>query len=92
MKLPSWSRTGRNGGDPASDVAQDVLALGLVGDGVVSVLWPRRRLMSRKFGPRPYQRLTQAAADRPQLIRSIAAAELAAGLWWTHRLYRAHAA
>ena len=90
MKLPNrFMPTGDD--DRAGDAAQDVIALSLVGDGLVSVLWPRRHVMLWKFGPKPYQRLANAVADHPMMIRAVAAAELAGGLWWTRRLYRAHA-
>lgn len=73
-------------------IAKNVLAIGLIGDGVVGLIWPKHQLQLWKAGPRPYQHLTQAAMDRPILVRLTAAAELAAGLWWNHRIYRAHGA
>lgn len=75
-----------------SGAAKNILAIGLIGDGVVALIWPRRQLTLWKFGPEPYQRLTQAVAERPLLVRLVAAAEIATGLWWNRRVYDTHAA
>lgn len=71
-------------------IAKNMLAIGLIGDGIVGLVWPKRQLRLWKAGPQPYQRLTQAVMERPLLVRLTAATELAAGLWWNRRIYRAH--
>ena len=71
-------------------IAKNMLAIGLIGDGIVALVWPQRQLRLWKAGPRPYQRLTQAVMDRPLLVRLTGATELVVGLWWNHRIYEAH--
>lgn len=80
-----------SGKDRPMGAAKNIVALSVIGDGIVAMMWPRRQLMLWKFGPKPYQRLTQSVADRPLLVRALGAAELAGGLWWARRIYQAHA-
>jgi len=91
MKKPTALRPRRDENRPAG-IAKNILALGFVGDGLVALVWPKRQLSLWMVGPKPYQRLTRAVRDRPMLVRMTAAAELAAALWWTRRIYQRHGA
>ena len=74
----------------AADAAQETLAIVMVGDGIVAGTFARRHILTWDFrwAPDWYRRLTRAAADRPWLVRGVAAAEVVLGLWWAHQLTR----
>ena len=60
--------------------AADLTAIGLIGDGVVGALTPRRHVRRYEIGPRVWQDAMRAFARRPALTRSLAVSEAAAGL------------
>lgn len=86
MTQPIALRAPRRGGS-AGAMAMNVLAISIVGDGVVAMIWPRRQLALWLRGPEPYRRLTYAVGRRPWLVRSIALTEIVLGLWWNRRIY-----
>lgn len=88
--LRSATRAKHDENRPAG-LAKNMLALELIGDGLVALIWPKRQLNLWNVGPKPYRKLTTAVARRPMLVRAIGAAEVAAALWWTRRIYRVHA-
>jgi hypothetical protein len=65
----------------------ELLAMLLVGDGVIAVVAPRRHSHLWKFGPEGYRRAVEAFAERPDLTRLLAAAEVGLGLWLALRQY-----
>ena len=78
---------GRGGtGGTAVTRAREVLAILLVGDGVVGALIPRRHVQRWESGPKAWQRLMRAFAVRPRVTRLIAVAEAVAGIWYAYRL------
>ncbi len=58
-----------------------------IGDGVVALIAPRRHSLLWRFGPEGYKRAVEVFAERPALIRILAAAEIAGGLWLALRQY-----
>ena len=64
---------------------KELLALLLVGDGVVAVLQPTRHTLLWRSGPTRYRRLMEAFVRRPQATRFVGALEVAAGVWWAGR-------
>ena len=66
--------------------AKEVVAILLIGDGVVGALIPRRHVQRWETGPRAWQRLMRAFAVRPQMTRLLAVAEAVAGIWYAYRL------
>ena len=66
----------------------ELIAMLMVGDGVVGFVAPRRHMLLWKFGPEGYKKLVRGFAERPNLTRSLAAAEAGVGLWLALRQYR----
>lgn len=62
-------------------------AIAMVGDGVVGFVAPRRHSLLWKAGPKGYQEAIRWFAERPGLVRFLAAAESSAGLWLALRQY-----
>ena len=65
----------------------ELLAMVLVGDGVIALAAPRRHSRLWKLGPEGYRRAMEAFAERPYLTRLLAAAEIGLGLWLALRQY-----
>lgn len=65
----------------------ELVAILTIGDGVVGFVAPRRHSLLWKFGPEGYKRLMEGFAERPVLVRVLAAAEVGAGLWLALRQY-----
>jgi len=67
--------------------AQDVLAMIMVGDGVLGLVCPKRHVRSWKIGPEGYRELLDDLEERPVLTRCLAAAEVALGIWYASQLH-----
>jgi hypothetical protein len=65
----------------------ELAAIAMVGDGVVGLVAPRRHSLLWKFGPDGYQEAIRWFAERPSLVRLLAAAELGLGLMLALRQY-----
>lgn len=63
----------------------EVLALTMIGDGVLALLQPERHMLLWRRGPRPWRELSQYFLDRPMLTRAVGAASVAVGLWLADR-------
>ncbi len=59
-----------------------------IGDGVIALVAPRRHSLLWRFGPKGYKELMERFAERPGLVRLLAAAEVGTGLWLALRQYR----
>lgn len=66
---------------------KELLAILMVGDGVIGLAAPRRHSLLWRFGPEGYRRLMAAFAERPILVRLLSAASVGAGLWLALRQY-----
>lgn len=64
---------------------KELLALMLVGEGVVGTLYPQRYTRLWKTGPRGWRDFVAWWSDRPALLRLICAAELGVGIWLADR-------
>ncbi|MCK9486608.1 MAG: hypothetical protein M0R73_07890 [Dehalococcoidia bacterium] len=75
-------------------VAQEIMAIGMVGNGVVAGLFTRRHLELWNFDTWPawYRNMVRRTQDRPWIVRGIALAEVALGLWWAYCLVRRYTA
>src|SRR5215216_3019753 len=58
----------------------ELLAMLAVGDGLIALVAPRRHSLLWRFGPEGYKELMERFAERPNLVRLLAAAEIGAGL------------
>lgn len=63
----------------------EVLALTMIGDGVLALLQPERHMLLWRRGPRPWREVSQYFLDRPALTRVVGLACVAGGLWLANR-------
>lgn len=66
---------------------KELVAIAVIGDGVVGLLAPRRHSLLWKFGPEGYQEALRWFAEHPGVVRLLAAAELGGGIWLALRQY-----
>ena len=66
---------------------KELAAIAIIGDGVVGLVAPRRHSLLWKVGPQGYQEVLRWFAERPSLVRFLAAAELGLGLMLALRQY-----
>ena len=67
---------------------KDLLAMLLIGDGVLTVIGARNRALVWRFGPESLRRSTSWQADHPLLMRLEGMASIAVGVWLALRQYR----
>lgn len=67
------------------NIIKDTAAIGLIGDGVLTLLRPSRHVWLWSFGPPAYRDAMKAFAERPGMTQLVAAAEIGIGLLLAHR-------
>ena len=65
----------------------ELLAILMIGEGVLTLIAPRKHSLLWEFGPEGYRRAVEAFAEHPTLTRLVAAAETGLGLWLALRVY-----
>jgi hypothetical protein len=65
----------------------EVVAMLIIGEGVLTIIAPRRHSLLWKYGPEGYRRAIEAFAEHPTLTRLVAAAEAGLGIWLALRVY-----
>ena len=66
---------------------KELVAIAVIGDGVVGLVAPRRHSLLWKIGPQGYQEVLRWFAERPSLVRLLGTAELGLGLMLALRQY-----
>lgn len=69
------------GNEMLSQRLKEVLAIMLVGDGLIAAIAPRRLSRLWQFGPRPYRNFMERFIQRPGMTRMLSMSQVAAGLW-----------
>ena len=64
----------------------ELLAIAMVGDGVLALTQPRRHMQLWNTGPEPWRNLCTYLERRPALTRAVGAASVVLGLWLAHSL------
>jgi hypothetical protein len=64
---------------------KELVAMSLIGDGMLTAIDPERHLQLWRFGPRVCTRTIDALARRPLLTRLLGVAATITGLWWASR-------
>ena len=64
---------------------KELLAMLIIGDGILAVLFPRRHCLLWKTGPKVYRDLMQEFAQRPGMTRLLGLLEAALGIWLASR-------
>jgi hypothetical protein len=62
-------------------LSSEMLAILMIGDGVLSALRPRRHVSLWRRGPEPWRQLVAFLEERPRLTVALGAASVLAGLW-----------
>jgi hypothetical protein len=65
----------------------ELLAILMIGEGVLTLIAPRRHSLIWNFGPEDFRRAIEGYAEHPTLARVVAAAEAGLGLWLALRVY-----
>ena len=65
----------------------ELLAILMLGEGVLTLIAPRRHSIVWDCGPEAFRRAIEGYAERPTLARVVAAAEAGLGLWLALRVY-----
>ena len=60
---------------------KELLAIGMIGEGVVGFIKPSRYMLLWKFGPKPYQEFIEKAAEHKGLTRLLCGVEAGLGVW-----------
>ena len=66
----------------------ETVGLLMIGDGLLTALWPRRHMALWRDGPEGWRKAVQALEDRPAMTAAIGAAEAALGLWLARSQFR----
>jgi hypothetical protein len=61
---------------------KELVAMTLVGDGILTAIDPERHLKLWRFGPRACTRTIDALVRRPLLTRVLGVAATITGIWW----------
>jgi hypothetical protein len=62
-------------------LSAELLAILMIGDGVLALTQPRRHMQLWSAGPEPWRNLVSFFEKRPVLTRATGAASIALGLW-----------
>ena len=60
---------------------KELLAIGMIGEGVIGFIKPRRFMLLWKFGPKPYQEFIDELAEHKDLTRLLCGVEAGLGVW-----------
>lgn len=66
---------------------KELLAIMLIGEGVVGTLYPERYTRMWATGPGPWRDFIGWWAEQPDLVRLLCAAEVGTGLWLATRQF-----
>ncbi len=59
---------------------KELLAVTMIGEGVVGLIEPKRYTLLWKFGPKPFQNMIETIAEHPTLTRISCGVEIGLGL------------
>ncbi len=60
---------------------KEVLAIGMIGEGIIGFIRPRRYLILWRFGPRPYQEFIETLVEHQTITRLLCGVEAGLGVW-----------
>lgn len=69
-------------------LSAEMLAIVMVGDGVIALTQPRRHMQLWNAGPEPWRNLVSYFEERPLLTRAVGLASIGLGLWLASALRR----
>lgn len=62
-------------------LSAEMLAILMIGDGVLALTQPRRHMQLWNTGPEPWRKLCSYFEQRPDLTRAVGLASIGLGLW-----------
>ncbi|MEP7037797.1 MAG: hypothetical protein ABI891_05600, partial [Acidobacteriota bacterium] len=65
----------------ASKQIKEIIGLALLGEGILGLLYPKKYSLLWKVGPESLREAMEKAAENPELMRLIYAAEAGLGFW-----------
>jgi hypothetical protein len=65
----------------------ELLAMLMIGEGVLALIAPRRHSLIWDFGPEGFRRAIEGYAEHPTLARVVAAGEAGLGVWLALKVY-----
>ena len=68
---------------------KELLAILMIGDGMLGLAAPRRHSLLWRFGPKGYKEIMADLSKKPGLVRIASVASIGAGLWLALRQYEA---
>lgn len=60
---------------------KELLAIGMIGEGVIGFIQPRKYMLLWKFGPEPYQDFINSIAEHKGITRLLCGVEAGLGVW-----------
>jgi hypothetical protein len=60
---------------------KELVAIGMIGEGITGFLKPRQYMLLWKFGPKPYQKFIEGIAEHKELTRLLCGVEAGIGVW-----------
>lgn len=60
---------------------KELLGLAMLGEGIIGLVYPKQYTLFWKIGFQPVEKLKRKAADNPELMRFVYAAEASFGFW-----------
>lgn len=65
----------------ANKQIKETIGLALLGEGILGLLYPKKYSLLWKIGPKSLREAMEKAAENPELMRLIYAAEAGLGFW-----------
>lgn len=60
---------------------KEVVAIGMIGEGIIGLMSPQPYMRLWKFGPKPYQNFMEELIEHKDLTRLLCGVEAGLGLW-----------
>ncbi len=60
---------------------KEIIGLAMLGEGIIGFVYPKQYSLFWKIGFEPIEKLKRKAADNPEMMRFIYAAEASLGFW-----------
>ncbi len=70
-----------------SKLLKESLAMAMIGEGLLTLAFPKQHLMVWDTGPKAMRNLTEFLAERPEFTRALAGIELALGFLLAYRQF-----
>lgn len=66
---------------------KEVVAMAMIGESVVGMVYPRQFALHWRLGPKPVRKFIDRLAEKPHLLRALWAAQAGLGIWLIARSF-----